>query len=268
VFGQCIPITGIAGDQQAAAFGQVCFAPGTIKSTYGTGAFVLANTGPAPIPSQSRLLTTVAFQLDGQRTYALEGSIFCAGATVQWLRDSLGLIPSAAETEGLARSAKPDSRVFLIPAFTGLGAPYWDPEARAALLGMTRDTGPAEIARAALESVGYQTRDLLDAMRSDGSAPPHALRVDGGMAANDFAMQFLADILGITVDRPATLETTALGAAYLAGLGAGVFASQAELVRHWQLDRRFEPTMSADERDERYARWQGAVARVRTDLPV
>ncbi|MEM9726399.1 MAG: glycerol kinase GlpK, partial [Pseudomonadota bacterium] len=227
LFGRPIPIYGVAGDQQAATIGQACFAPGMVKSTYGTGCFALMNTGETPAPSQNRLLTTVAYQLGGRRTYALEGSIFIAGAVVQWLRDGLKLVREAAETQGLAEAADPNQAVYLVPAFTGLGAPYWDAECRGAIYGLTRATGPAELARAALEAVGYQTRDLLDAMAKDWAAQTEGaagaaeaapvLRVDGGMTASDWTLQFLADILGAPVDRPVVQETTALGAAWLAG---------------------------------------------------
>ena len=226
LFGGAIAIRGIAGDQQAATIGQACFAPGMMKSTYGTGCFALLNTGATPVASKNRLLTTIAYQLGGKRTYALEGSIFVAGAAVQWLRDGLGIIKQAAETGPLADKADPTQNVYLVPAFVGLGAPYWDPECRGALFGLTRDTGPAEIARAALESVCYQTLDLREAMRADwpgAQARATVLRVDGGMVASDWTMQRLADILDAPVDRPVVQETTALGAAYLAGLAAGVY---------------------------------------------
>jgi len=266
LLGAAIPVRGIAGDQQAATVGQGCFAPGMMKSTYGTGCFALLNTGRTPVASRNRLLTTIAYQLGGERTYALEGAIFIAGAAVQWLRDGLGIIRSAAETQALAEAADPGQQVYLVPAFVGLGAPYWDPEARGLLTGITRGTGPKELARAALESVGYQTRDLLEAMRGDwASATPDAvLRVDGGMVASDWTMQFLADILGAPVDRPKVLETTALGAAYLAGLQAGLYPSPAEFARLWALDRRFTPQMEAPLRAAKYRGWQGAVRRARS----
>ncbi|MHA1158527.1 MAG: glycerol kinase GlpK, partial [Alphaproteobacteria bacterium] len=225
LFGGAISLCGVAGDQQAATVGQACFEPGMAKSTYGTGAFMLLNTGERPVPSTNRLLTTVAYQLAGRRTFALEGAIFSAGTIVQWLRDGLGIIKSAEETSDLAQAADPEQAVYLVPAFVGLGAPYWDADARAAIYGMTRATGPNEIARAALEAVAYQTRDLLDAMRGDwtaGEGAQSVLRVDGGMVANDWLLQRLADTLGTPVDRPQVGETTALGAAYLAGLAAGV----------------------------------------------
>ncbi len=265
LFGVSIPILGVAGDQQAATIGQACFAPGMMKSTYGTGCFALLNTGADMVRSHNRLLTTIAYQLDGQRTYALEGSIFIAGAVVQWLRDGLGIIKTAADTQPLAEQADPAQRVYMVPAFTGLGAPYWDAEARGAIFGLTRGTGPAEFARAALESVGYQTRDLLEAMRADWQgAGGGTLRVDGGMAASDWAMQFLADITGAPVDRPAVLETTALGAAWLAGMRAGVYPDQAGFADTWAVDRHFAVAMEAAEREEKYAGWKDAVARTLT----
>jgi glycerol kinase len=258
--GAAIPIAGIAGDQQAATVGQGCFAPGMIKSTYGTGCFVVLNTGASPVASKNRLLTTIGYRLAGQVTYALEGSIFIAGAAVQWLRDGLKLMKTAAETEALARAADPRQRVYLVPAFTGLGAPHWDSAARGAIFGLTRDSGIAELARAALEAVCFQTRDLLEAMAADGVRPT-ALRVDGGMTVNDWAMQHLADILGLPVERPTVTETTALGAAYLAGLAVGLYPSTEDLARRWRRDRRFDPAMSEDERASRYAGWQNAVQR-------
>ncbi|TAD91841.1 MAG: glycerol kinase [Alphaproteobacteria bacterium] len=264
LFGGAIAITGLAGDQQAAAIGQACFEPGSIKSTYGTGCFILRNTGRQPVASHHRLLTTVGSRLGGEMQFALEGSIFVAGAAVQWLRDGLKLIQSAGETAALAHAADPAREVYLVPAFTGLGAPYWDPRARGAILGLTRDTCIADIVRAALEAVCFQTRDLLEAMAADGASPPTVLRVDGGMTANDWAMQFLADILGVTVDRPKVLETTAMGAAFLAGLGAGVYRDLGTIADLWQLDRRFEPAMSQPERERRYGGWREAVARVLT----
>jgi glycerol kinase len=268
LFGGAIRVLGVAGDQQAATIGQGCFTPGMMKSTYGTGCFALLNTGDAPVHSRHRLLTTVAYQLKGKRTYALEGAIFIAGAAVQWLRDSLRFIGKADEVNVLAQSADPAEQVYLVPAFVGLGAPHWDPDARGAILGLTRSSGPAEIARAALEAVGYQTRDLLEAMHADwpGLADT-VLRVDGGMTASDAAMQFLADILGAPVDRPKVLETTALGAAYLAGLQAGVCPDPSGFSATWRLDRRFEPGMDAATRARKWAGWQDAVARVRTASP-
>ena len=264
LFGAELPILGVAGDQQAATVGQACFSPGMLKSTYGTGCFALLNTGTVPVTSENRLLTTIACQLDGQPTYALEGSIFIAGAVVQWLRDGLGLIRDAAETQPLAERADPAQEVVLVPAFTGLGAPYWRPECRGAVFGLTRNSGPAEMARAALESVGYQTRDLLEAMKADwageaGRAEVATLRVDGGMSASDWAMQFLADIIDAPVDRPEVLETTALGAAWLAGMQAGVYPAQAEFARTWALERQFTPAMDATLRDAKYGSWQRAV---------
>ena len=261
LFGCEIPILGVAGDQQAATVGQACFAPGMMKATYGTGCFALLNTGPTVVESRSRLLGTIAYQLDGTPTYALEGSIFIAGAVVQWLRDGLKMIRAAVETQPLAKAADPSQDVVMVPAFVGLGAPYWKPDCRGAIFGLNRNSGPAELARAALESVGYQTRDLLEAMRADWpGATDGILRVDGGMTASDFAMQFLADIIGAPVDRPQVRETTALGAAWLAGMRAGVCPSQAEFAATWALDRRFEPAMADDIRVAKYGRWQRAVA--------
>ncbi|CAM3330091.1 glycerol kinase GlpK [Paracoccus nototheniae] len=260
LFGRPIPITGVAGDQQAATVGQACFRPGMMKSTYGTGCFALLNTGDTPVASTQRLLTTIAYQFDGKPTYALEGSIFIAGAVVQWLRDGLKIIRNAAETQPLAETADPDQQVILVPAFTGLGAPYWSPDSRGAIYGLTRNSGPAELARAALESVGFQTRDLLEAMKADWEPKGEtALRVDGGMSASDYAMQFLADILGAPVDRPKVVETTALGAAWLAGQGPGLYPDQAGFAKDWALDRSFVPDMDPDLRDQRYAAWRRAV---------
>lgn len=259
--GAALPITGVAGDQQAATIGQACFEPGMMKSTYGTGCFALLNTGTTAVTSQNRLLTTIAYQLDGTTTYALEGSIFVAGAVVQWLRDGLRIIEDAAETQALAAQADPQQDVIIVPAFTGLGAPYWNAECRGAVYGLTRNSGPAEFARAALESVGYQTRDLLDAMRADwqGHGAEATLRVDGGMSANDGAMQFLADIINAPVDRPEVLETTAMGAAWLAGQRIGLYPCMADFAAGWAVDRTFAPDMSNDVRDVRYARWKRAV---------
>ncbi|MDF0598374.1 glycerol kinase GlpK [Psychromarinibacter halotolerans] len=260
LLGGSIPILGVAGDQQAATVGQACFAPGMLKSTYGTGCFALLNTGTEPVTSKNRLLTTIAYQLDGVPTYALEGSIFIAGAVVQWLRDGLKVIEAAPDTQPLAETADPGQDVILVPAFTGLGAPYWDADCRGAVFGLTRNSGPAEFARAALESVGFQTRDLLEAMHADmGDAEEAILRVDGGMSASDWTMQFLADILGAPVDRPKVLETTALGAAWLAGMRAGVYPGQEEFAKTWALDRQFEPARDDDWRDRRYAAWKRAV---------
>ena len=258
LFGAPVPILGVAGDQQAAMIGQACFAPGMLKSTYGTGCFALLNTGDEAVMSKNRLLTTIAYQLDGKRTYALEGSIFVAGAVVQWLRDGLGIIETAADTEALAPEGR--GEVIVVPAFTGLGAPYWNSECRGAVYGLTRDTTRADMARAALESVGFQTRDLLDAMHADWPGADDAvLRVDGGLAANDWAMQFLADILGASVDRPAGVETTALGAAWRAGMKAGLYPDQAGFAESWARDRRFEPDFAQDLRGAMYHRWQKSV---------
>ncbi len=263
LFGRDIPIIGVAGDQQAATIGQACFRPGMVKSTYGTGCFALLNTGTEPVRSQNRLLTTIAYQFGGQPTYALEGSIFVAGAVVQWLRDGLGLIRAAEETQDLAERADPSQDVVLVPAFTGLGAPYWRPDCRGAIFGLTRATGPAEFARAALESVGYQTRDLLEAMRADWTPEADtALRVDGGLSASDWALQFLADILDARVDRPAILETTALGAAWLAGWGADVYPELDTFAESWSLDRQFTPQMPPETRDRKLAAWNTAIRAV------
>jgi len=261
IFGRAIPILGVAGDQQAATIGQACFRPGMAKSTYGTGCFALLNTGPTLVTSQSRLLGTIAYRLDGKTTYALEGSIFVAGAAVQWLRDGLKLISRASETQGLAQGADPGQNVILVPAFTGLGAPYWNAECRGAIFGLTRNSGPAELARAALESVGFQTRDLLTAMHRDWAAADMGgvLRVDGGMATSDWTMQFLADIIGAPVDRPQITETTALGAAWLAGMRAGLYPDADGFAASWALERRFTPAMDDPTRTARYAAWQRAV---------
>jgi len=260
--GAAIPVRGMAGDQQAALAGQACFAPGMVKSTYGTGCFALLHTGNTPVPSSHRLLTTIAAQHRGRRTYALEGSIFIAGAAVQWLRDGLGLIGHAAETEALAKAADPHQSVTLVPAFTGLGAPWWDADARGAIFGLTRGTTRAELARAALECVGLQTADLLSAMRADWPAEAETvLRVDGGMTASDWTMQFLADIVDCPVDRPRVQETTALGAAFFAGLDAGAFDGEEGFARTWALDRRFLPRMAAEERARRIAIWRDSVRR-------
>ncbi|THD59008.1 MAG: glycerol kinase GlpK [Bradyrhizobium sp.] len=262
LFGGAIAISGIAGDQQAATIGQACFAPGMIKSTYGTGCFALLNTGTTPVKSNNKLLTTIAYQLKGQRTYALEGSIFVAGSAVQWLRDGLGIIKQAAETGELAGKSDPTQSVYLVPAFVGLGAPYWNPRVRGALFGLTRNTGPAEFAHAALESVCYQTSDLWAAMRADWPEAKTAhvvLRVDGGMAVSDWTMQRLADLLDAPVDRPMIQETTALGAAYLAGLAAGVYPEPSKFADTWRLERRFKPAMSAATRERKLAGWARAV---------
>jgi glycerol kinase len=262
LLGRPVPILGVAGDQQAATIGQACFRPGMVKSTYGTGCFAVLNTGEAPVASANRLLTTIAYRLDGRTTYALEGAIFVAGAAVQWLRDGLKLIGSAAETSELAARSDESQQVYLVPAFVGLAAPHWDAECRGAIFGLTRATGPAELARAALESVGYQTRDLMDAMRRDwrGDAGT-VLRVDGGMAASDWAMQFLADICDAPVDRPPVLETTALGAAWLAGMRAGLYPDADAFAQSWRSERRFAPDMDEAVRARKLAGWQDAVRR-------
>lgn len=261
LFGSEIPIYGVAGDQQAATVGQACFEPGMLKSTYGTGCFALLNTGDTPVMSKNRLLTTIAYQLDGKPTYALEGSIFVAGAVVQWLRDGLQIIQEATETQALAEQADPEQNVILVPAFVGLGAPYWNPDCRGAVFGLTRATGPADIAKAALESVGYQTRDLLEAMSVDwqqtGVQP--ILRVDGGMAASDWAMQFLSDIIASPVDRPKIHETTALGVAWLAGMHAGIYPNQEKFAESWTQEIQFKPTMDEAQRNAKYASWKKAV---------
>ena len=266
LLGSSLPVTGIAGDQQAATVGQACLQPGMMKSTYGTGCFALMNTGAEAVTSQNRLLTTIAYRLGGEVTYALEGSIFVAGAAIQWLRDGLKLFAAAEETEALAKAADPAQRVILVPAFVGLGAPYWDSEARGAIFGLTRASGPAEITRAALEAVCFQTRDLLQAMTADGAEASVALRVDGGMVANDWLLQFLADILGVPVERPAVTETTALGAACLAGITAGVYSGTEGISEMWRAAGRFEPQMDAAIRDALYAGWSDAVARVRSGI--
>lgn len=264
-FGPEITVLGVAGDQQAATVGQACFRPGMCKSTYGTGCFAVLNTGEEPVASKTRLLTTIAYRLDGRTTYALEGAIFIAGAAVQWLRDGLGIIERLDQAGELSENADPGQNVYLVPAFTGLGAPHWDPEARAALFGLTRSTGRAELAQAALHSVGYQTRDLLQAMRRDWQGDAGTvLRVDGGMAASDRAMQFLADICDVPVDRPPILETTALGAAWLAGMRAGLMPGPEEFARTWKSERRFEPSMDEGTRRARVAGWNDAVRRTLT----
>ena len=262
LFGADIPILGVAGDQQAATIGQACFEPGMLKSTYGTGCFALLNTGDTLVTSKNRMLGTIAYQLGGKPTYALEGSIFIAGAVVQWLRDGLGLISAAHETADMAAAADPTQSLYLVPAFTGLGAPYWNADCRGAIFGLTRNSGPKEFAKAALQSVGYQSRDLLLAMQDDMGRPGEAvLRVDGGMTASDWTMQFLSDILGAPVDRPKVLETTALGAAWLAGSRAGIYPDQQGFADSWACDRRFEPQMDAPRRDRLYSGWQDAVSR-------
>lgn len=262
IFGRSIPICGVAGDQQAATIGQCCFDVGDIKSTYGTGCFVLLNTGDDMVMSSNRLLTTVAYRLEGQVTYALEGSIFIAGAAVQWLRDGINIVDHASETEQLAKAANVDSNVYMIPAFTGLGAPYWDANARAAILGVTRGTGRAELVKATLEAICFQTSDLFAAMAKDG-VQPVALKVDGGMVSNDWTMQFLSDLLGFSVDRSIVMETTALGAAYLAGLHVGLFGSLDDIRKRWQLEQRFLPVENRGALIEKQKKWQKAVAAVR-----
>ncbi|MCC8931938.1 glycerol kinase GlpK [Rhizobium sp. 'Codium 1'] len=266
VLGAEIPILGVAGDQQAAVIGNACFEPGMMKSTYGTGCFALLNTGRDRVASSNRLLTTIAYRLNGETTYALEGSIFIAGAAVQWLRDQMGFVKVASETDALASKADPNQRVYLVPAFTGLGAPHWDADARGAIFGLTRGTGPAEFARAVLESVAYQTYDLLEAMKKDwsGSASKTVLRVDGGMVASDWTMQRLADILAAPVDRPVVLETTVLGAAWLAGSRAGLWPDQKGFAATWKRDNRFEPGMDVSERKAAIAGWQDSVSRCLT----
>jgi len=264
LLGGPIRILGVAGDQQAATIGQGCFRPGMIKSTYGTGCFALLNTGEQAVRSKNRLLSTIAYQLEGKRTYALEAAIFIAGAAVQWLRDGLKLIATAAETAALAAAADPAEQVYLVPAFVGLGAPYWDSDARGALYGLTRKSGRPEFARAALEAVGYQTRDLIEAMRADwpeASGAETVLRVDGGMTESEWVMQFLADILAAPVDRPVVMETTALGAAYLAGRAGGIYPDLAGFADMWALDRRFMPRMSSATRERKFAGWREAVRR-------
>ncbi|WP_187428839.1 Glycerol kinase [Roseobacter fucihabitans] len=262
LFGRPIPILGVAGDQQAATIGQACFEPGMLKSTYGTGCFALLNTGETAVTSNNRLLTTIAYQFDGTPTYALEGSIFVAGAVVQWLRDGLKIIRAASETQPLAEQADPNQNVVLVPAFVGLGAPYWNAECRGAVFGLTRNSGPEEYAKAALESVGYQTRDLLEAMQADwqGTGAKATLRVDGGMSASDWAMQFLSDIIGAPVDRPEVLETTALGAAWLAGQRAGLYPDMKGFAQSWALEQKFSPQMEDGARSRKYAAWKRAVA--------
>jgi glycerol kinase len=264
--GAALPIFGVAGDQQAALIGQACFQPGTAKSTFGTGGFILLNTGADAVASKHRLLTTIAYQWRGERVYALEGSIFSAGATVQWLRDGLGIIARASESGPLAAAADPAQRIYFVPAFTGLGAPHWNSLARGSITGLTRGATRKEIVRAALESVAYQTRDLISAMRADEGAHASAransvIRIDGGMSASDWTMQFLADMLDAPVDRPEVLETTALGAAFLAGWRAGVYPGPEEFARSWRVERRFTPAMPPAERGERYAGWVDAITR-------
>jgi glycerol kinase len=261
LFGASVPIAGIAGDQQAATFGQACFEPGSAKNTYGTGCFMLLNTGSSPVASQNGLLTTVGWRIGRETTYCLEGAVFVAGAAVQWLRDGLRAIRTSGEVEALAASVPDAGGVYLVPAFVGLGAPHWDPYARGAIVGLVRDTGVAHIARAAVESMAYQTRDVLDAMQKDAGLRLGHLKVDGGAAVNDALLQFQADILGVPVRRPVVAETTALGAAYLAGLAVGLFESTADVVAAWALDREFEPAMEVGEREARYRGWRRAVQR-------
>lgn len=265
ILGGATPIRGVAGDQQAATIGQACFTPGMMKSTYGTGCFALLNTGNRAVVSRNRLLTTIAYQIGGQRTYALEGAIFVAGAAVQWLRDGLKLIAASSDTDALAARSDPAEQVYLVPAFVGLGAPYWDAQARGAMFGLTRNSGAAEFARAALEAVGYQTRDLIEAMHADWpAAAGTVLRVDGGMSASNAAMQFLADILDAPVDRPQIMETTALGAAYLAGLATGICPDFDGFAAAWRRDRRFEPQMERSVRERKWHGWRDAVERTLT----
>ncbi len=266
VLGEALPIRGVAGDQQAALVGQAGFAVGEVKSTYGTGAFLVLNTGDKMVLSDNRLLTTIAYRIGGQTTYAMEGSILSAGSTIQWLRDGLGLFSKASEVESLARSVPDTGGVYLVPAFTGLGAPYWDPDARGALIGLSRASGRAEIARAGVDSAVYQTRDLIDAMAADGVSPA-ALKVDGGMAANGYFLQRLADVLNLPVVRPKVAETTAFGAACLAGLGSGVFDSLDDIAALWTADVRCEPALGDADRDAQLAGWRQAVQRVRTAPP-
>jgi len=263
-FGARIPIAGVAGDQQAALFGQACFESGSVKNTYGTGCFILMNTGAEARVSKSGLLTTIAWQIDGVVEYALEGSIFVGGAAVQWLRDALGFFSNAADSEALARSVEDTGGVYLVPAFTGLGAPYWDADARGTITGLTRGSGRAEITRATLESIAYQSRDVIECFEQDAGLDATAIQVDGGASANDFLMQFQADILGKAVRRPVILETTALGAAYLAGLAVGFWSGRDELASAWREDRRFEPSLAAGERERLYAGWKRAVERARS----
>lgn len=266
ILGKSIPILGMAGDQQAATIGQACFKPGMIKTTYGTGCFMLLNTGDKIVQSHQRLLSTVAYRINKQVTYGLEGSIFSAGVTIKWLRDTLKMIKTSSETETIANNTPDTGGVYLVPAFTGLGAPYWDPNARGALHGLTQNSGIDQIVRAALENVAYQTRDLLDAMIADNAAPISTMRVDGGMSSNNWLMQFLADILNIEVQRPVSIETTALGAAYLAGLQAGIYSSLDDIAKHWQMNTKFTPKMTAPQRDTLYHGWKLAVGRVLSSI--
>ena len=262
IFGVSIPIKGVAGDQHAATLGQACFEPGMMKSTYGTGCFALLNTGDTMVSSHNRMLTTIGYQLDGKTTYALEGSIFIAGAVVQWLRDGLKILAKASESGDLAKLSDNSQNLILVPAFTGLGAPYWNAECRGAVYGLTRNSGPAEFSRAALESVGFQTRDLLEAMMSDwqSGAKGGVLRVDGGMSASNWTMQFLSNMLNAPVDRPEVLETTAMGAAWLAGMRVGLYPEQSEFAKSWSLEKRFQPDMDDELREQRYKDWKSAVS--------
>jgi glycerol kinase len=264
LFGANIPIRGSAGDQQAASIGQACFEKGMLKSTYGTGCFMMLNTGLQSVSSKHQLLTTIAYRINGKIAYALEGSIFCAGASVQWLRDNLKIIQQSSDTEPLARSLESNSGVYCVPAFTGLGAPYWDPLARGAFVGLTRDTGVAHFARAVLEAVCYQSRDLMNAMKQDFHGDIAALRVDGGMVVNDWMLQFLADMLQVVVERPKSSETSVLGAAFLAGLGVGIYESLDEISKLWSCNQRFNPRMSIQQVEDLYHGWQQAVSRVRS----
>ncbi len=264
-FGMQLPIIAVAGDQQAASIGQSCFVPGMVKSTYGTGCFVLLNTGKTPLQSANRMLTTIAYDIEGEFAYALEGSIFVAGAVIQWLRDGIKVLENASQSEALAMQAKQSAVVF-VPAFTGLGAPYWDSNARGAILGLTRDSGIAEITHAALQAIAFQSRDLLDAMRKDWNATTEfSLRVDGAMVANNWLLQTLADITQITVDRPKIIETTALGVAWIAGMKIGIYPTMREISQHWQRDQQFVPQLASQQADALYARWKQAVARILTN---
>ncbi|MEE8371222.1 MAG: FGGY-family carbohydrate kinase, partial [Sphingomonadales bacterium] len=261
LFGQSIPICGLIGDQQSAAIGQGCIRAGSLKSTYGTGCFLLQNTGETIVRSENKLLSTLAYRIGGKSAYAVEGSIFMAGAAVKWLRDGLGIIKETSETEAMAAGLESNCGVYLVPAFAGLGAPHWDAGARGAIYGLTLDSGPAVLARATLESVAYQTHDLIAAAMADGAERPALLRVDGGMVANNWFTQFLADLIGTPVDRPKNIETTAMGAAFLAGLGCGFYSELADVEKFWSLDRRFEPAMGSEEREQHLAGWRRAVAR-------
>jgi glycerol kinase len=264
LFGSPIPIAGIAGDQQAALFGQACFKPGMVKNTYGTGCFLLMNTGRDAKASKTGLLTTIAWERDGATDYALEGSVFIAGAAVQWLRDGLGLIANAGETEAIATSVADNHGVFFVPAFVGLGAPYWDQDARGTIVGLTRGATRAHVVRAALEAMAFQTRDVVECMQKDSGIKLRELRVDGGATRNDFLCQFQADILGVPVVRPVITETTALGAAYLAGLAVGFWKDEREISTQWQAEKRFEPKMKRSERERLYEGWLAAVSRTRS----